>query len=90
MLCDRLALTLINRGQVGERDFDQREGGAVMLNDKGRRSVITAWQERKQEEITHPLLEQKLPIALLPLVQARLLARAIRGEMESYLPCLSK
>jgi len=90
MLCDRLALTLINRGQIGERDFDEREGGAVMLNDKGRRSVITAWQERKQEEITHPLLEQKLPIALLPLVQARLLARAIRGEMESYLPCLSK
>jgi CRISPR-associated protein Cas1 len=90
MLCDRMALTLINRGQIGERDFDQREGGAVMLNDKGRRSVITAWQERKQEEITHPLLEQKLPIALLPLVQARLLARAIRGEMESYLPCLSK
>lgn len=90
MLCDRMALTLINRGQIGERDFDEREGGAVMLNDKGRRSVITAWQERKQEEITHPLLEQKLPIALLPLVQARLLARAIRGEMESYLPCLSK
>ncbi|TXI77967.1 MAG: type I-C CRISPR-associated endonuclease Cas1, partial [Flavobacteriales bacterium] len=80
MLCDRMALTLINRGQIGERDFDEREGGAVMLNDKGRRSVITAWQERKQEEITHPLLEQKLPIALLPLVQARLLARAIRGE----------
>lgn len=90
MLCDRLALTLINRNQLDERDFDQREGGAVMLNDKGRRTVLTAWQERKQEELTHPLLEQKLPIALLPLVQARLLARTIRGEMESYLPCLVK
>jgi CRISPR-associated protein Cas1 len=90
VLCDRLALTLINRGQLGERDFDLREGGAVMLGDKGRRAVVAAWQERKQEELTHPLLEQKLPVALLPLVQARLLARTVRGEVESYLPYLVK
>ena len=86
ILADRLALTLINRGQLKVDDFDEREGGAVMLNDRGRRSVLTAWQERKQEELTHPLLEQKLPLALLPLVQARLLARTVRGEMETYLP----
>ncbi len=90
VLCDRLALTLINRGQVGSADFDQREGGAVMLNDKGRRTVVTAWQERKQEGITHPLTETKLPLALLPFIQARFIARTLRGEMESYLPYLAK
>lgn len=90
ILADRLALTLINRGQVTAEDFDLREGGAVMLNDKGRRKVITAWQERKQEELTHPLLETKLPIGLLPLIQARFLARAVRGEIEGYLPYLAK
>lgn len=84
-LVDHLALTLINRGQIPASDFDEREGGAVMLNDSGRRTVLTAWQERKQEELTHPLLEQKLPMALLPLVQARFMARTLLGEMESYL-----
>ncbi len=90
ILADRLALTLINRGQLGASDFDVREGGAVMLGEKGRRAVVTAWQERKQEEITHPLLESKLPIGLLPMVQARFMARAIRGEMEGYLPFIAK
>ena len=90
ILCDRLALTLINRGQIGEKDFDLREGGAVMLNDKGRRAVVTAWQERKQEEVTHPLTETGLPFALLPFIQARFMARTLRGEMESYLPYMAK
>jgi CRISPR-associated protein Cas1 len=90
VLADRLALTLINRGQVTEGDFDLREGGAVMLNDKGRRKVVTAWQERKQEEVTHPLVETKMPLAILPFVQARFLARTLRGEMQSYLPYLAK
>ncbi|WP_276966637.1 type I-C CRISPR-associated endonuclease Cas1c [Metallibacterium scheffleri] len=89
-LCDRLALTLINRGQLTEADFEPREGGAVLLGDKGRRKVVAAWQERKQEEITHALLEQKMPIGLLPFVQARLLARAVRGEMEGYLPYMAR
>ena len=90
VLCDRLALTLINRGQLAETDFEPREGGAVLLSDKGRRMVVAAWQERKQEEVTHPLLEQKVPIGILPFVQARLLARSVRGEMESYVPYLSR
>jgi CRISP-associated protein Cas1 len=90
ILVDRLALTLINRGQISAGDFDLREGGAVMLGEKGRRTVVTAWQERKQEEITHPLLENKLPIGLLPMIQARFMARAIRGELEGYLPYLAK
>lgn len=90
VLADRLALTLINRGQLNARDFDEREGGAVMLNDQGRRLVVTAWQERKQEEITHPLLETRIPLALLPFVQARFLARTLRGDMDAYLPYLAK
>lgn len=90
ILADRLALTLINRGQVTAEDFDVREGGAVMLNDKGRRKVITAWQERKQEEVTHPMVETKMPLAILPFLQARFLARTLRGDMETYLPYLTK
>ena len=90
VLCDRTALTLINRGQVGPADFDLREGGAVTLNDRGRRAVVAVWQERKQEEVTHPLTETRLPLALLPYVQARFIARTIRGDMEAYLPYLSK
>lgn len=90
IMADRLALTLINRGQVVAKDFDVREGGAVMLEGETRRTVVVAYQERKQEEITHPLLESKMPIGLLPLIQARLLARHIRGETESYLPFLAR
>lgn len=90
ILADRLALTLINRGQITANGFEIREGGAVMLGEKGRRTVVTAWQERKKEEVTHPLLESKIPLGLLPLVQARFMARCIRGEMESYLPYWAK
>ena len=90
ILADRLALTLVNRGQVTASDFDKREGGAVMLNDQGRRTVITAWQARKQEEVTHPLTERKIPLALLPFIQARFVARTLRGDMEGYVPFLAK
>lgn len=90
VLADRLALTLINRGQVTASDFDEREGGAVMLNDTGRRAVVTAWQERKQEEVTHPLTDSKMPLALLPFLQARFIARTLRGDMEGYMPFLAK
>jgi CRISPR-associated protein Cas1 len=90
VITDRLALTLINRGQVGTRDFVEREGGAVSLEGEARRAVVVAYQERKQEEVTHPLLDTKMPIGLLPQVQARLLARHIRGESEMYLPYLSR
>jgi CRISP-associated protein Cas1 len=90
ILADRLALTLINRGQLTAADFDLREGGAVMLNDAGRRKVVTAWQERKQDQLTHPLLDTPIPIAILPIIQARLLARVVRGEMDGYLPFLAR
>ncbi len=90
VICDRLALTLINRGQVGAGDFDEREGGSVMLNDTGRRAVVTAWQERKQVDITHPLLDANVQIGMLPILQARLLARTLRGEVDVYLPYLHR
>jgi CRISP-associated protein Cas1 len=89
-IADRLALTLINRMQLTAKHFEPRPGGAVYLNDEGRRTVLTAYQQRKQEEITHPLLGQSVPIGLLPHVQARLLARVLRGEMVSYLPFMNR
>lgn len=90
ILADRLALTLINRGQLTEDDFQMHEGGAVTLHGDGRKTVVVAYQERKQEELTHPLLDSKTPLGLLPMLQARLLARTIRGEMEGYVPFLAK
>lgn len=89
-LCDRLALTLINRGQIKKKDFDLREGGSVLLNDDGRKTVITAFQNKKQEEINHPVLEQSVSFALLPQIQARLLARYLRGDIDNYVPYLQK
>jgi len=88
VLADRLALTLVNRRQITEAHFVERPGGAVHLNDEGRKSVIVAYQTRKQEEVMHPLLEQKTPLGLIPHVQARLLARVLRGDMDAYLPFL--
>ena len=90
ILADRLALTLINRAQVSVKDFDVRPGGAVYLNDEARKTVVVAYQERKQEEVTHPLVGSKIPVGLLPMLQARFLARTIRGEAEGYLPFLSR
>ncbi len=87
---DRLALTLINRGQLKAGDFVDREGGAVMLEGDGRKTVVVAYQERKQEELIHPLLKQPVALGLLPLLQARLLARAIRRETDGYLPFISR
>jgi len=86
IVADRLALTLMNRGQLKAEDFEERPGGAVLLNDEGRRKVVAAWQERKREVVTHPLLKTKLPIGLIFFIQARLMARVIRQEMEGYIP----
>ncbi len=88
-IADRLVLTLINRGQIDPADFDLREGGAVMLQGDARKTVVVAYQERKQEALTHPLLAQPVPLGLIPLVQARLLARTVRGEAPAYLPFIT-
>jgi CRISP-associated protein Cas1 len=90
VLCDRTALTLINRMQVKPDDFRITEGGAVLLADDARRTVSVAWQERKQETLTHPLLQAEVPNGLLPQIQARLLARTLRGDTEAYLPFLAR
>jgi CRISPR-associated protein Cas1 len=83
---DRLALTLVNRAQLGAKDFTEREGGAVLLEGDARKVVVVAYQERKKEELTHGLLAEAVPLGLVPLVQARLLARHIRGEALTYVP----
>ncbi len=90
ILADRLALTLVNRKQLNASDFESRPGGAVQMSDAARKVLIVAYQERKQELVSHPLLDQKLAIGLLPQIQARLLARVIRGEAEDYLPYLER
>jgi len=79
-IADRLVVSLINMGQINEKDFEERTGGAVYLNNTGRRTVLAAYQKRKEDELTHTLLDKKVPIGLLPHVQARLLARTIRGD----------
>jgi CRISPR-associated protein Cas1 len=90
VLADRLALTLVNRGQIKGSDFEQREGDVVLLNDTGRKTVITAYQDRKRENLKHPLLTEDVPIGLLPHIQARLLSRVLRGDAEGYLPYLQR
>ncbi len=89
-IADRLAVTLINRRQIGPAHFREREGGAVELSDVGRRLVISAYQERKKEIVQHPALQQNLRIGQLPFVQARLLARHLRGDLPEYLPLVPR
>ena len=83
---DRLALTLLNRLQVGHADFDEREGGAVLLQGDARKTVVVAFQERKQAALSHPLLAESIALGIVPLVQARILARVVRGDMPDYEP----
>jgi CRISP-associated protein Cas1 len=83
-------LTLINRGQLAASDFLVHEGGSVALQADARKAVVVAFQERKREEIAHPLLAQAVPLGLMPLVQARLLARAVRDDAMPYVPFVAK
>lgn len=89
-LADRFVLTLINNRIIQPGDFIRREGGAVLLTDEARRTFLKAWQERKQEILTHPYLGEKLPWGLIPYIQALLLARYIRGDLDAYPPFLWK
>jgi CRISPR-associated protein Cas1 len=85
-LADRLALSLLNRRQLRARDFETRDGGAVLLTDDARRTVLTAWQERKKEERQHPFIGETAPLGLVPHLQAQLLARHLRGDLDAYPP----
>lgn len=87
-VCDRFVLSLINTRQVEGAGFLQKENGAVIMDDNTRRCVLAAWQKRKQEEIIHPFLGEKAEWGVLPLVQAQLLARWLRGDIDAYPPFL--
>ncbi len=87
---DRVALTLVNRQQIKGRGFKMSESGAVIMNDETRKEVLVAYQNRKKEEVEHPFLGEKIAIGLIPHVQAMLLARYIRGDLEAYPPFLWK
>jgi CRISPR-associated protein Cas1 len=90
VLADRLALALINRRQLQLTDFERMDSGAVLLSDNGRRVVLTAWQERKKEERRHEFLEETAPLGLVPFLQAQLLSRHLRGDLDAYPPWLWK
>lgn len=86
VFADRLALTLFNRRQLRAKDFETKETGAVLLSEEGRKTVLTAWQERKKEERQHVFLGEKAPLGLVPYLQAQMLARHLRGDMDAYPP----
>ena len=85
-LADRFVLRLINKRIVTTKDFQQKEDGAILLTDSARKIVLAEWQKRKQEEITHPYLNEKIPWGMVPYAQAMLLARHLRGDIEAYPP----
>ncbi|KNY27426.1 type I-C CRISPR-associated endonuclease Cas1c [Pseudobacteroides cellulosolvens] len=85
-LVDRMVLSLINRRQINGKGFIKKESEAVIMTDETKKLVLTEWQKRKKEEITHPYLDEKIPIGLLPYAQALLMARHIRGDLDDYPP----
>lgn len=90
VIADRLALTLVNRQQVKGKGFRRTETSAVVMDDETRKVVLVAYQERKREEITHPFLDEKIAVGLLPHTQALLFARFLRGDLDGYPPFLWK
>lgn len=90
LMCDRFVLLLINKRMIHADAFEQREDGAVVLTDTGRRTFLAAWQNRKCDLIKHPFLNEKVEWGMLPYAQALLLARYIRGDLDCYPPFLWK
>lgn len=87
---DRFVLTLVNNRIIGKKHFDKKEDGAVLMNKEGRKILLTHWQERKKEIITHPFLQEKMAWGLIPYVQSLLLARYIRKDLDAYPPFVWK
>jgi len=87
---DRLAVSLVNLRQLQAHDFKRTSSGAVEMTDEARKLVLAEWQKRKQEVVRHPFLNEKVPVGLLPYVQALLLARHVRGDLDGYPPFLWK
>lgn len=90
VMADRFVITMINRRIIKKENFDRKENGAVILNDDGRRAFLKMWQERKQDAIRHPFLNEKMEWGMIPYVQAMLLARYLRGDLDEYPPFLWK
>lgn len=86
VFADRLGLSLVNRKQITAKGFTQKESGGVLMDDETRKIVLTAWQERKREEIIHPYLKERIQFGLIPHVQAMLLGRYLRGDLDAYPP----
>jgi len=89
-VADRLVLSLINRRQVTPAGFTVTESGAVLMDDTTRKAVLVGYQERKNEELRHPFLEEQVTVGMLPHLQARLLSRHLRGDLDAYPPFLVK
>lgn len=90
VMVDRFIVTAINNRVVGAGDFELRESGEVLLVDSGRKALFEQWQARKREQIVHPFLKEKIPWGLVPFVQAQLLAKALRGDLDGYPPLMWK
>lgn len=84
VIADRLALSLLNRKQLNKRDFKTLENGAVTMSEQARKAILVAYQERKRDEILHPFIDEKIPLGMVPFVQAQLLARCLRGDIDAY------
>ena len=90
VLADRFVLTLINKRIIVASDFITKESGAVILTDEGRSKLLAKWQERKQTKLLHPFCNEKIEWGMVPYVQAMLLSRYIRGDIDGYPPFLWK
>ena len=90
VMVDRFVISAINNRVVGPLDFERRETGEVRLGEKGRKALFEAWQNKKKETITHPFLKEKVPWGLVPFVQAQLLCKCLRGDLDGYPPLLWK
>lgn len=89
-LADRLVLSLVNRRQVRPEGFKKLENGAVLMDDATRKTVLVAWQKRKQDELQHPFIDDRIAVGLIPHIQACLLARHLRGDLDGYPPFVWK
>ena len=81
-IADRFVLSIINRSQIKADDFEIKNNEAVLINDEARKKILSEWQRRKQEELKHPFLDEKIPWGLVPYSQAMLLARSLRGDLK--------
>ena len=88
--CDRFVITLINRNQIKHSEFVVEASGAVRMNNEARKKFLASWQKKKQRIITHPFINEKVPIGLLPHVQANLMAKNLRGDLANYPPFFAK